>query len=88
MNKEDKLSHAAIFEVKFGNMAEGSFTDSRERTADTLIRNLESVASVVEGDLKENIVPMANCIPDTKEKATGDQITSSKNTLLCLPSPS
>ena len=33
--EEDKHSHAAIFVVKFGKRAEGSFTDSRERTADT-----------------------------------------------------
>ena len=31
----DKNAHAAIFEVKFGKMAE-AITDSRERTADTL----------------------------------------------------
>ena len=34
--EEDKHSHAAIIEVKFGKKAEGSITDSRERTADTL----------------------------------------------------
>ena len=33
--EDDKNAHAAIFEVKFGKMAE-AITDSRERTADTL----------------------------------------------------
>ena len=67
--EEDKYSHAAIFEVKFGKKAEGSITDSRERKADTLFSDLESVALVVEGsDLKDNFVPTANCIRDTKER--------------------
>ena len=67
--EEDKYSHAAIFEVKFGKKAEGSITDSRERTADTLFNDLESVALVVEGsELKDNFVPTANCIRDTKER--------------------
>ena len=34
--EDDKISHAAIFEVKFGKKAEGAITDSRERKADTL----------------------------------------------------
>ena len=67
--EEDKGSHAAIFEVKFGEKAEGSFTDSRERTADTLFSDLESVALLVEGsDLNDNFVPTTNCIRDTKER--------------------
>ena len=53
-SEEEKGSHAAIFEVKFGEKAEGSFTDSRERTAETLFSDLESVVLFVEGsDLKE-----------------------------------
>ena len=36
--EEDKGPQAAIFEVNFGKKAEGSFTDSRERTADTLFQ--------------------------------------------------
>ena len=67
--EEDKDSHAAIFDVKFGNRAEGSFTDSRERTADTLFSDLETIALVVEGsDLKDNFVQTANCTQDTKER--------------------
>ena len=67
--EEDKGSHAAIFEVKFGNKAEGSFTDSREQTADTLFSDLESVALLVEGsDPKDYFVPTTNCIQDTKER--------------------
>ena len=75
--------------MKFGRKAEGSFTDSRERTADTLVSDLESVASVVEGsDLKEKFVPTAKLSSRHRGKATGDQIRSSMNTLLCMPSPS
>ena len=33
--EDDKKSHAAIFEVKFGKKGEGAITDSRERKADT-----------------------------------------------------
>ena len=67
--EEDKGSHAAIFEVKFGKKVEGSFIDSRERTADTLFSDLESVASVVEGsDFKDNFVLTAYCIRDAKER--------------------
>ena len=43
---EDKGSHAAIFEVKFGQKSQGSLTDSRERTADTLSRDLDYLAEV------------------------------------------
>ena len=67
--EEDKGSHAAIFKVKFGKKAERSFTDSRERTADTLFSDLEYVALVDEGsDLKDNFVHTVNCIRDTKER--------------------
>ena len=67
--EEDKGSHAAIFEVKFGKKAKGSFPDSRERTTDTLFIDWESTASVVEGsDFKDNFVPTADCIRDTKER--------------------
>ena len=45
---EDKGSHAAIFEVKFGRRSEGSLTDSREQTADTLSSDLDYVAEVLE----------------------------------------
>ena len=48
MKKRTKGSHAAIFEVKFGQRSEESSTDSRERTADTLFSDLESVALVIE----------------------------------------
>ena len=67
--EEDKGSHAAILEVKFGKRAEGSISDSRERTLDTLFSALESVAFVVEGgDLKDNFVPTANRTRDTTER--------------------
>ena len=34
--EDNKNTHAAIFEVKFGKKAEEAITDSRERTADTI----------------------------------------------------
>ena len=67
-----KNTHAAIFEVKFGKKAEGAITDSRERTADTLYNDLESVALAIEGttpDVTEDgIVPTAECIQETKKR--------------------
>ena len=90
--EDDKNTPAAIFEVKFGKMAEGAITDSRQRTADTLYNDLESVELAIEGTnpdvTEDDIVPAAECIQDTKEEATGDQIRSSKCTMLCMPSPS
>ena len=59
--EDDKNTHAAIFEVKFGKKAEEAITDSRERTADTLSNDLQSVALVVEGSdgniTEDNFVP-------------------------------
>ena len=55
--------------MKFGTKGQGSFTVSRERTADTLVSDLEFVSLVIEGrDLQENFVPTANCIRDIKER--------------------
>ena len=54
--------------MKFGRRAEGTFNDSRERTADALFSDLECVALGVEGnDLKDNFVPTANCVRDTEK---------------------
>ena len=65
-SEDDKNSHAAIFEVKFGEKGEGAITDSRERKADTLFNDLESVAFAIEGsDLnttEDHFVPTAKCI--------------------------
>ena len=70
--EDDKNRHAAIFEVKIGGEKGGVITDSRERTADTLFSDLESVAFAIEGsDLnttKDHFVPTAKCIQDTKER--------------------
>ena len=53
------------------------------------LSDLESVAVVIEGsDSKDNFVLTANCIRDTREKAIGNQIRSSKDALLCMPPPS
>ena len=77
--KKKKNSHASIFKVKFGKKAEGSITDSRERTADTLFSDLDSIALAIEGsDLKDNFVP-GELYSRHQRKATGDQIRSSKD---------
>ena len=69
--EDDKNTHAATFEVKFGKKTEEAITDSRERTADTLFADLESVALAIEGsDLnitEDNFVHTAKCIQDTKK---------------------
>ena len=70
--EDDKNTLAAIFEVKFGKKAEEAITDARERTADTLFTELESVALAIEGsDLnitEDNVVHTAKCVQDTKER--------------------
>ena len=70
--EDDELTHAAIFEVKFGTKSEGAITDSRERTADTLFSDIGTVASAIEGSdpsiIEDNFVPTARCIQDTKKK--------------------
>ena len=88
---DDKNTHAAIFEVKFVKRQK---KQSQIHASEQLIRfftDLESVALAIEGsDLnitEDNFVPTAKCIQDAKEKATGDQIKSSKTTVLCMPSP-
>ena len=66
--------------------AEEAITDSRERTADTLFTDLDSVALASGGRVlnitEDTFVPTAKC-----RKAIGDQIRSSKTTVLCMPSP-
>ena len=47
--EDDKNTHVAIFEMKFCKKAEEAITDSRERTADTPFRYLESVGLTMEG---------------------------------------
>ena len=70
--EDDKNTHAAIFDVKFGPKKEdkGVITDSRERTADTLFNDPECVALAIEGSdlntIEDNFVPTAKCIQDTK----------------------
>ena len=59
--EDDKNTHATTFEVKFGKKAEEAITDLRERTADTIFTDIESVAFAIEGsDLnitEDNIWP-------------------------------
>ena len=59
--------------------AEEATTDSRERTADTLFTDLESLALAFEGSdlntIEDNFVPTAKCIEDTKE---GQLVTRSR----------
>ena len=72
IEEDNELSHAAIFEVKFGKKSEGAIKDSRGRTADALLKYLESVALAIEGrDLsitEDTFVPTARCIQDTKKR--------------------
>ena len=68
--EDDINTHAVI--LKFGKKSEGAITESRERTADTLYNDLESVVLAIEGTTSDvtddEIVPMAKCIQDTKER--------------------
>ena len=70
--EDDKCTHSAIIEVKFGKKAEEAITDSCTRTADTLCTDLESVALLLEGTdlniIEDSFVPTARCIQDTKER--------------------
>ena len=70
--EDDKNTHAAIFEVKFGTKADEAITDSRKRTADTLFTDLESVALAIQGrdpnTTEDNFVPTAKCIQDTIQR--------------------
>ena len=58
--------------MKFGKKSEGAIRDSRERTADTLHNDLESVALAIEctnSDVTEDgIVPKSKCLQDTRER--------------------
>ena len=42
-----------FFEIKFGKKSEGAIKDSRERTADTLHNDLESVALATESTIQD-----------------------------------
>ena len=71
-SEDDELTHAAIFDGKFGKKAEEALTDLRERTADTLflwpwvccISPHGSDLSITE----DNFVPTARCVQDTKKR--------------------
>ena len=68
----DTNEHAAIFEVKFGKTSERAVRESRDRSAEQLFADLESVASAVEGsDLgptEDPFEPTASCIYDLKKR--------------------
>ena len=66
---DDKKGHAAIFEVKFRSRSKKAITQlpqARERTAEQLFDQLESVALAVEGN-DDPSEPPARCINDTKK---------------------
>ena len=69
---DDRNGHAATFEVKFGKTSERAVRESRERSAEQLLADLESVASAVEGsDLgptEDPFEPTASCIYDTRKR--------------------
>ena len=70
--------------------AEGVITDSRERTTDTLFNDLESVALASEGsDLnttEDHFCVYSQMHSRHHREATGNQIRTSKTTVLCMPS--
>ena len=69
--EDDKNTHAAIFEVKYGKKTKKEITGPRELTAASLVSDLEAVAPVVDGsdtNTDDNFVPTARCIQDTKER--------------------
>ena len=72
IGEKNEFLHAAIFEVKFGEKSERVITDSRGRTADALVMNLESVELASEGSdlniIENNFVPTARCTQDTKKR--------------------
>ena len=57
--------------MKFGTEAEEAITDSRERTADTIFTDIESVAFAIESsDLnitEDNFVPQQNLFKTPKK---------------------
>ena len=65
IGKATEFSYASVFEVKMGQKPERAFADLREKTVDTLLSDLGTVALVIEGsDLsmtEDNSVPTANC---------------------------
>ena len=72
IGKATEFSYASIFDVKIGQKPERAFADLREKTVDTLLSDLGTVALVIEGsDLsmtEDNSVPTARCIQDTKKR--------------------
>ena len=89
-DEEDKGSHAAIFEVKFGKKRRKDHSPIR---VSGQLRRSSVIWSLLQwsfegSDSKDNFVLTANCIRDTREKAIGNQIRSSKDALLCMSPPS
>ena len=68
--EDDKNTHAAIFDMRFGKKAEEAVTDPRERKADSLFNDLEFVASAIVGNDSNNddYVPTSKCVDDTKKR--------------------
>ena len=70
VKKTTQIHMQRFLNKNFAKKAE-VITDSRERTAESLFNNLESVASVVEGSdskIDDNSVPTARCIQDTEKR--------------------
>ena len=72
IGKATEFSYASIFEVKIEKKPERAFADLREKTVDTLLSDLGTVALVIEGSdlgmIEDNSVPSARCIQDTKKR--------------------
>ena len=69
---DDRIGHAAIFEVQFGLKTEGTTTESCERSAEQLFDTLKPVALAVEGSdlgtIEDPFEPTTRCINDTKKR--------------------
>ena len=72
LESDDDRRHAATFEVKFAKTSERAVRESRERPAEQLFADLESVALAVEdsdlGPTQDPFEPTASCIDHTKKR--------------------
>ena len=87
--EDDKNTQAAIFEVKFGTQEKKQSQTRASEQLITLFTDIEFVALALEGsehnNTEDNFVPTAKMYSRHKGEATGDQIRSSKTTVLCMP---
>ena len=89
--EEDKIHMQRSLKWNLVRMQEGPITDSRERTADTLFDDLECVGICHWRQWLQHYWEQFRASSQMHSRhqgqATGDQIRSSKTTVLCMPSP-